>query len=128
MDHLKGKNVLVMGLGLNQGGLSVVNYLLKHEAKVTITDLKTAAQLKSTIKDISQVSKVKLVLGRHRISDFIDADLIFANPAVPNNSKYLIAAKNHKVPITNEAAYFIANTNAKVIELRGRVVNQQQVP
>ena len=43
--NLKGKKVTVMGLGLHGGGVAVVNWLVKHGAKVTVTDLKSEKEL-----------------------------------------------------------------------------------
>ena len=34
-----------MGLGLHGGGVAVVNWLVKHGAKVTVTDLKSEKEL-----------------------------------------------------------------------------------
>jgi UDP-N-acetylmuramoylalanine--D-glutamate ligase len=46
-------------------------------------------------------------LGRHRGKDFSGADLIIKNPAVPNNSPYLLIAKKHKVPIGTDMGIFV---------------------
>jgi len=37
---INGKKVLVAGLGVLGGGLATTNWLLKHNAVVTVTDLK----------------------------------------------------------------------------------------
>ena len=98
-----------MGLGLNQGGLSVARWLIKHGSKLTITDLKSARKLRSSleqIKKISQSNRVKYVLGRHDPVDFKTHDLIIKNPGVPNNSPYLKIARSSGIPIVNEALMF----------------------
>jgi len=96
MKSLNGKKVLVMGLGLNQGGLSVVKYLKKNKAKITVTDLRTKAQLKTSLDALKKFKDIKYVLGKHIEDDFINSDLIFRNPAVPSNSKFLKLAKKIK--------------------------------
>jgi len=40
-EFIKHKKVLVVGLGILGGGISTCLWLLKHKAKLTITDLKS---------------------------------------------------------------------------------------
>ena len=47
--ELRGKRVLVMGLGVHGGGLGVTRWLLRQGAIVTVTDLKKAEQLQSSL-------------------------------------------------------------------------------
>ena len=54
-QNLKGKKVLVMGLGIAGGGLSVVKWLLKQGATITITDLRTKKELMPTLKKIKNL-------------------------------------------------------------------------
>ncbi|MBT4516897.1 MAG: UDP-N-acetylmuramoyl-L-alanine--D-glutamate ligase [Candidatus Komeilibacteria bacterium] len=109
VKSFKGKKVLVMGLGLHGGALSVVKWLLRHGAIITITDLKTKAQLKTSLEEISKLrgaKKIKYSLGGHDIADFIDQDLIIQNPAVPKNNKFLNKARQNNISIVNEAVMF----------------------
>ena len=46
---LRGKRVLVMGLGVHGGGLGVTRFLVEQGAEVTVTDLRTAQQLASSL-------------------------------------------------------------------------------
>ena len=52
----KDKKVTVMGLGLFGGGVATVNWLVKHGAKVTVTDLKTKRELKSSLNKLTGLS------------------------------------------------------------------------
>ena len=119
MANLKGKKVTVMGLGLHGGGVASVNWLVKHGAKVTVTDLKTAKELKLSLKKLNNLSKCKLVLGRHREIDFRNADIIVQNPDVPKESKYLKIAKKAGILIENEASLFFKNCAAKIVGVTG---------
>jgi len=107
-----------MGFGLHGWGVGVVNWLVKHGARVTVTDLKTAAQLAPMLKKVDQ-KKIKLVLGRHRVQDFLRADLVFQNPGVPRDSKYLKIAKHSGAGFENDASLFIKNCIGKVIGVTG---------
>ncbi|MDP3800420.1 MAG: UDP-N-acetylmuramoyl-L-alanine--D-glutamate ligase [bacterium] len=96
-----------MGLGLLGGGIATTKWLVKHGAKVTVTDLKSRADLASSIKALGPAAKkVKLVLGKHNESDFKNNQIIVVNPAVPKESSYLKIAKESGASLENEASLF----------------------
>lgn len=101
----KDKNVLIMGLGLLGGGLSVANWFIKNKAQVRITDVKTAKQLGASIQKIHS-QKVEYSLGGHKEKDFVWADIVVQNPAVSRDSKFLRIARKHGAKIENEATLF----------------------
>lgn len=108
--ELRGKHVLVMGLGLHGGGLGVTRWLVKQGAFVTVTDLKKPEDLAASIdalgRDPGEKAGIEFVLGEHREADFISSDLIVRNPGVPRESRYLALARNHGVPIRMEMGLF----------------------
>src|SRR5687768_11640404 len=80
----KGTKVLILGLGVNQGGVGAAKFFASHEAIVRVTDLKTAEEL-------------KVSLDEHKYEDLDWADLIIKNPAIkPNNPYYEYALKQGK--------------------------------
>lgn len=82
---LKGKKVLVMGLGLHGGGVETARFLVRRGARVVCTDLRGADRLKPSL-DALKGLPVRYVLGRHDPADFDTADIIVKNPAVaPDN-------------------------------------------
>jgi len=118
-DFFRGKKVLVMGLGLHGGGLGTVRFLLRHGARVTITDLRPASLLRSSLASISGLGRVTSVLGKHRKKDFLDADYIIKNPGVPPTSRYLLMAKRAGVPVTSDIGIFLRSCPAPVIGVTG---------
>ena len=109
INNFKDKKVLVMGLGLQGGALSVVKWLLKNKAIITITDIKNRQQLKVTLDKIKKLPRsktIKYTLNKHDLADFEDQDLIVQNPGVPKESKYLAKARRLGIPIVNEAVMF----------------------
>lgn len=83
-ELVKGKKILVAGFGILGGGLATTNWLLKHKAVVTITDLKTQSELKNSLSKIkSHGQKVKYTLGKHLIADFKNNEIIVVNPGMP---------------------------------------------
>jgi UDP-N-acetylmuramoylalanine--D-glutamate ligase len=115
---LKNKKVLVMGLGLIGGGVSLIKWLVKQKAKITVTDLKTKNELKPSLRKLKNLP-IKYVLGRHRKIDFKRADLIIKNPAVLNNSPYLEEARKNKIPIETDLSLFFNFFKGLVIGVTG---------
>jgi len=116
--NLKGKKVTVMGLGLYEdgSGISATKFLVDRGAKVTVTDLKTAEQLKDQLKRLRKIkSRIKLVLGEHREEDFKNADLILKNPGVPRTSKFLKIANDNNIPIQTDISLFFTLCDRKRI-------------
>lgn len=144
----KNKKVLVMGLGKLGGGVATTKWLVKHGAKVTVTDLRTKRDLASSIRALGAAAgkarpvrnlarakrarraprraisnEVKFVLGKHRAEDFRRNDLIVVNPAVPRESPYLTIARKAGREITNDAKIFfdlVANPTVAVTGTRGK--------
>lgn len=118
-EDFRNKRITVMGLGLNQGGLGIAKWLLKHGAKLVVTDLadqhvlapslaelETASILLRRHKPKGRVHPIEYVLGQHREKDFRNADMVIKNPAVPNTSKFLKIARKKKIPIETDVSLF----------------------
>ena len=111
-----------MGLGLHGGAFSVVKWLLKKDVKLTITDLKTKKELKKSLDMINKIKgskNIQYTLGKHKLKDFENQDLIIQNPGVPRDSKYILRARDNNIPIINEALMFFGLYPSKVIGITG---------
>lgn len=115
---LRGKRVLVMGLGLHGGGLGITRWLIGQGAEVTVTDLKTADQLRPSVEALTGLP-VRLVLGHHDAADFASADLVIRNPGVPSQSPYLQVARDHGVPVEMEMGLFFRLCLAPILAITG---------
>ncbi|MCD2332334.1 UDP-N-acetylmuramoyl-L-alanine--D-glutamate ligase [Borreliella americana] len=109
LDEIKDLKFLVMGLGINGGGVALSRFLLKHGAKLVITDLKSEAELALSIDSLKDFdNQIRYVLGRHDINDFKSADIVVKNPSVKPNNKYLKLAKRVETDIS---LFLIFNKN-----------------
>lgn len=88
VPDLRGRRVLVMGLGLFGGGAGAARWLVQQGAHVVVTDLKGEAELRETVESL-QGFDVEWRLGGHREADFRRAELVLVSPAVPLNSPWL---------------------------------------
>jgi len=120
-EFIKNKKVLVVGLGILGGGVSTCLWLLKHKAKLTITDLKQKKDLEKSLKKLKKYSsKIKLVLGKHNKNDFKSNDIIVINPGVRvKNNPYLKIAKKKNKLIENEITLFFKFNINPVISVTG---------
>ncbi len=117
-SDLAGRSVTVMGLGLFGGGAAVSRWLAAQGAQVTVTDLRTDADLAPALRALSDLD-LRWVLGEHREEDFTRASLVVANPAVPPASPYLAAASSAGVPVTSEMALFLERCPARIAAVTG---------
>lgn len=107
--NLKNKKVVVMGIGLHGGGVSMIKWLVQQGARVVATDKKTRDTLQSSLKKLAKPvknKKVKLVVGRHRLDDFRSADLIIKNPAVPWTNTYIKTAQKNNIKVEMDSSLF----------------------
>ena len=114
-DIFKNKKVLVFGLGLLGGGVATTNWLLKHGAKVTVTDLKTKEQLAPSLKRIK--GKVMLRLGGHSEADIRANDAVVFNPDISVKNPYVALARKLKKRVENEATIFYALCDKPIVAI-----------
>jgi UDP-N-acetylmuramoylalanine--D-glutamate ligase len=117
-NQFKNKKILVMGLGLNGGGVGVARFFYKQGAEVLVTDLKDERKLAESIDKLKGL-KIKYTLGRHEEADFIWADLIIKNHDVPNSSPYLELARKKKIPIETDVSLFFKTAKTFNIGVTG---------
>ncbi len=114
-----GKTVLVMGLGHFGGGVDVAEFAVRAGAKVIVTDLLTKQKLSNSISQLGEFQDIEFHLGSHDEADFLQADIIIANPAVPLNNKFLQFARSHNKCVTSQIGIFFELCPATIIGITG---------
>lgn len=107
VSELKDKRILVVGLG--KTGVSLIHFLTKHGAQVTVTDHKSKPELSAQLEQLGEMP-IKFELGSHSPKTFLQQDLVILSPGVPGNLKIFDYARSQGVKITGEfefAANFI---------------------
>ncbi len=117
-NWLKGKRILVMGIGTRQGGLGVTRFLVSAGADVTVTDLRGPDELESTLREMRDLP-ITYRLGEHREEDFVSAEIVVRNPGVPAESPWLALARQHAAAIEMEMSLFLRSCRAPVIGITG---------
>jgi UDP-N-acetylmuramoylalanine--D-glutamate ligase len=118
-EPFSGKIVLVMGLGRFGGGVDTAKFLAEAGAKVIVTDLAGRKQLSDSINKLKEFPDIEYHLSSHNEDDFLQADIIVANPAVPPDNKFLQLARRHKKSITSQIGIFFQLCPATIIGITG---------
>jgi UDP-N-acetylmuramoylalanine--D-glutamate ligase len=116
--ELRGKRVLIMGLGLHGSGIASARYASEHGAMVRVTDLRSAEILAPSIAALEGLP-VEYVLGGHRDEDFLWAEVVIHVPGVRRDAPYLRLAQEHGARIEQEIALFFDECQGKVIGITG---------
>lgn len=104
--NFAGKRVLIMGLGLQGGGVGVARFFAQKKAKVLVTDLKTKKELASSLALLADLP-ITYVLGKHREVDFKNTDLVIRNPDVARDSPYLAIARRYGALVEMDESLFL---------------------
>ena len=111
---LSGARVLIMGLGAHGGGAATTRYCIDEGADVTVTDLRSDADLRESIELIGDLP-VRFVLGRHDADDFRAADIVVKNPAVKRTVPLLREARR----IETDISLFLSSYRGPVLAITG---------
>jgi len=114
-----GKKVLVMGLGRFGGGVDAAKFACDAGAEVIVTDLASADDLKDSIKQLEEFSRIEFHLGGHSAGDFEQADIVIVNPAVARESEFLKVARERNKFITSQINIFFELCPAQIVGITG---------
>lgn len=133
IDFFKGKRVTVMGLGLLGRGVGDAAFIAHCGAQVTVTDMKTEAQLADSIAQLKLYSNITFHVGGHVESDFTDTDMIIKAAGVRLDSPYIALARKVGVPVYMSTALFakfaceVGATIVGITGTRGKSTTTQMI-
>lgn len=114
--ELNGKRVLVVGLG--KSGVAAAHFLQSRGARVTVSDSKAEAQLRSEIPALLEKGIV-VETGGHGERTFRDQELIVISPGVPYDVPQLVQARQLGVPVIGEVELASRFLQGKVVAITG---------
>jgi UDP-N-acetylmuramoylalanine--D-glutamate ligase len=118
MEDLRGKRVLIMGLGLHGSGIASARFAAQQGAIVRVTDLRQAEVLVPSIRTLEGLP-IEYVLGEHREEDFRWAEIVIRVPGVKRSSPYLRIARENGAQIEQEIAFFFQACTGRIIGITG---------
>lgn len=116
MNELKGKKVLVVGLGFS--GVAAVKYCVNSGASVTATDLKPKSQLGEAMAEIGNLP-VTFSLGGHTPELFGSQDVVVTSPGVPSSLPGLMDARTKGIPVIGELELALREIGRPVVAVTG---------
>ncbi|KKR20194.1 MAG: UDP-N-acetylmuramoylalanine-D-glutamate ligase [Candidatus Moranbacteria bacterium GW2011_GWA2_39_41] len=119
ISDLDGKKITVMGLGLHGGGVGTVRFLHAAGAILTVTDMKSEAQLQPSLEKLKELQNIKYVLGRHEVEDFSQADMIVKTPPVPWTNEFIKIALEKNIPVEIDSSLFFKLCPNQIIGVTG---------
>ena len=117
---LKDKRVLVVGLG--KSGVASALFLKSRGARVTVSDSKPEAELRSEILQLLEHG-ITIETGGHGDRTFRGQDLIVVSPGVPFDAPQLVQARNLGEKVIGEielAASFLPGPIAAITGANGK--------
>ncbi len=99
-------NVLIFGLGLNEGGVGSAKFFAEKGEKVRVTDLKIEEVLRPSLDKLKDYP-ITYTLGKHKKEDIDWADIIIKNPAVKPGNPYIEYAKSTGKKVEQDMGMFL---------------------
>jgi UDP-N-acetylmuramoylalanine--D-glutamate ligase len=117
-EGLRGKRVLVMGVGRRAGGVGAIRYAAESGAEVRVTDAGDPARFGAVVEAFRD-QPIAFVLGRHDEADFRWADVVIRNPDVRRDSPYLRVAEANGARVEMEMTLFLRACPAPTVGVTG---------
>ena len=127
MMELKGKKVLVVGLG--KSGLAAALFLRHHGALVTVSDVRSAEALAKDIPALLEEG-IMVETGGHGLLTFRRQDLIVVSPGVPLDTPEIQQVKSFGLPVIGElelAARFLKGKTLAITGSNGKTTTTSLV-
>jgi UDP-N-acetylmuramoylalanine--D-glutamate ligase len=116
MMELKGKKVLVVGLG--KSGLAAALFLRRRGAQVTVSDVRSAEALAKEIPALIEAG-IMVEAGGHGLLTFRRQDLIVVSPGVPMDTPELAQVKSFGLPVIGELELAACFLKGKILAVTG---------
>ncbi len=116
MMELKGKRVLVVGLG--KSGLAAALFLRRQGARVTVSDARSAESLAKEIPALLE-DGIMVEAGGHGLLTFRRQDLIVVSPGVPLDTPALAQVRSFGLPVIGELELAARFLKGRILAITG---------
>lgn len=116
MEEMRGKRVLVIGLG--RSGVAAARYCTGVGAQVTVSDAKPEIALRRNVEALEGLP-VEFSLGENHPTLPAKSDLIVISPGVPLDLPGLAEARAQGIPIIGELELAVQHAGAPIIAVTG---------
>ena len=116
MSEWQGKNVLVIGLGIE--GEDLARYFARQGAAVAVSDTKDSEALAQRINALDGLG-ISFRLGGNDPADVLDADLVCVSQGVPQSNPAVAAARNFSKPLATGYTLFLEKFPGPIVGITG---------
>jgi UDP-N-acetylmuramoylalanine--D-glutamate ligase len=117
----EGSTVLVMGAA--RSGIAAARFLLRHGARVILTDAKKREELEQAVTSLLDTThytgELILELGGHRDESFRSCDLIIVSPGIPLSHPVFELSRKSGIPILAEVELAYHHLQGRIIGITG---------
>ncbi len=119
LANYEGIRVTILGLGRFGGGIAAARFLATRAAIVTVTDMRTEAELAESLAALADVEIHRFALGGHPAEVFETCDLLVVNPAVKPGSPHVEKCRSAGAVVTSEIELFLHHCPARIVGVTG---------
>jgi UDP-N-acetylmuramoylalanine--D-glutamate ligase len=112
------EDVRALIVGMAREGTALARFLAERSAQVTVTDVKPAEALASSVAALADLP-VALALGGHPLALLDGMDLVFVSPGVPLEIPLLAEARRRGRPLSSETRLFTRLCPASIVGITG---------
>ncbi len=116
MNNWDGKHVLILGAA--RQGVALARWLTRHGAAVTLSDLRTEAELSGARQTLSGHA-VRWSLGGHPLELLDQTDLLCLSGGVPVRVPIVQEAVRRGIPVSNDTQIFLETVPCRTVGITG---------
>ena len=115
-SNWSGKRVLILGAA--RQGLALARWLSIHGARVTLSDMRSAADLRVARESLAEYS-IEWALGGHPLELLDSTDVLCPSGGVPLTLPIIVEAVKRGIPLSNDSQIFMEVVPCKTIGITG---------
>jgi UDP-N-acetylmuramoylalanine--D-glutamate ligase len=116
MTEWNGKRVVILGAA--RQGVALARWLIRHGAKVTLSDKRPEAELASA-RDTLRGLPIEWVTGGHPLELLDQADVLCLSGGVPATLPIVDAALQRGLPVSNDTQIFMETVPCRTVGITG---------
>ena len=116
MNDWNGKRVLILGAA--RQGLALARWLALHGARVTLSDMRSEAELRLARESLAEYP-LTWALGGHPLELLDSADMLCLSGGVPLTLPIVAEALKRGIPLSNDSQIFMEVVPCKTIGITG---------
>ena len=105
-------------LGAARQGQAAARWLVRHGARVTVNDRRSAEQLVAARSALADLP-ITWVLGSHPLGILDATDILFLSGGVPLDNPVVVEAQRRGIPLTNDTQAFLEVVPCKTVGITG---------